>query len=112
MDVVARIQKQLEENPVILYMKGSPSFPQCGFSAKAVQMLESCGIDYAYINIFEDAELREGLKAYSHWPTYPQLYVARELVGGCDIMSELFQKGELQTMLASAAATTAAASQA
>lgn len=100
MDVIERIQKQLEDNPVILYMKGSPSFPQCGFSARAVQILENCGIEYAYINIFEDPELRENLKAYSQWPTYPQLYVNKELVGGCDIMIELFEKGELQTLLA------------
>jgi monothiol glutaredoxin len=99
MEVIERIQKQLADHTVILYMKGSPSFPQCGFSAKAVQILENCGVDYAYINIFEDPELRENLKIYSQWPTFPQLYVRGELVGGSDIMIELFQQGELQKIL-------------
>lgn len=108
MDVIARIQQQLDDNPVILYMKGSPAFPQCGFSARAVQILEHCDVEYAYINIFEDPELRESLKSYSQWPTYPQLYVNKELIGGCDIMMELFEKGELQSLLVSAAASTRA----
>ncbi len=102
MDIIERIQKQLADNPVILYMKGSPQFPQCGFSARAVQILEHCGADYAYVNIFEDPELRENLKAYSQWPTYPQLYVKGELVGGCDIMIELMDRGELQSLLTAA----------
>jgi monothiol glutaredoxin len=103
MDVIERIKKQLAENPVILYMKGTPDFPQCGFSARAVQVLGECGVDFAYVNIFEDPELRESLKTYSQWPTFPQLYVNGELVGGSDIMLELFQTGELQTLLAQAA---------
>ncbi|MBM3202375.1 Grx4 family monothiol glutaredoxin [Candidatus Woesearchaeota archaeon] len=102
MDVIERIQKQLADNPVILYMKGSPQFPQCGFSARAVQILEHCGADYAYFNIFEDPELRENLKIYAQWPTFPQLYVKGELVGGCDIMIELMEQGELQTLLVAA----------
>jgi len=102
MDVIERIQKQLADNPVILYMKGSPQFPQCGFSARAVQILEHCGADYAYVNIFEDPELRENLKIYAQWPTFPQLYVKGELVGGCDIMIELMEQGELQTLLVAA----------
>ena len=99
MDVITRIKTQLAENPVILYMKGSPAFPQCGFSGRAVQILQHCGAQFAHINIFEDPELRESLKTYSNWPTFPQLYIKGELVGGCDIMMDLFQSGELQKML-------------
>lgn len=103
MDVIERIKTQLAENPVILYMKGTPDFPQCGFSGRAVQILEQCGADFAYVNIFEDPELRESLKTYAQWPTFPQLYINGELVGGSDIMMDLFQKGELQQKLAEAA---------
>lgn len=99
MNVIERIQSQLESNPVMLYMKGTPDFPQCGFSNQAVQILEACGAQYAAVNIFEDPELREALKSYSNWPTYPQLYISGELVGGCDIMTDLYQKGELAKML-------------
>lgn len=106
MDVIERIKKQLDENSVILYMKGTPDFPQCGFSGRAIQILERCGVDFAYVNIFEDPELRESLKAYSQWPTFPQLYVSGELVGGSDIMMDLFEKGELQDLLAKARAET------
>ena len=98
-DVKERIQSQLADNPVILYMKGTPAFPQCGFSGRAVQILQHCGAPFAHVNIFEDPELREALKSYSNWPTYPQLYIKGELVGGCDIMMELLQQGELQKML-------------
>ena len=82
MDVIQRIQEQLKSNPVVLFMKGTPDFPQCGFSAPAVRTLEACGANFAHVNIFEDPELREALKRYSNWPTYPQLYVNGELVGG------------------------------
>lgn len=99
MNVIERIQSQLESNPVMLYMKGTPDFPQCGFSNQAVQILEACGAQYAAVNIFEDPELREALKSYSNWPTYPQLYISGELIGGCDIMTDLYQKGELAKML-------------
>lgn len=102
MDVIERIKQQLADNPVILYMKGTPDFPQCGFSGRAIQILEHCDVPYAYVNIFEDPEIRESLKTYSNWPTFPQLYVKGELVGGSDIMLDLFQKGELQTLLAEA----------
>lgn len=101
MDIMERIKQQLDENPVLLYMKGTPDFPQCGFSGRAVQILEQCGADYGYVNIFEDPEIRENLKVYSQWPTFPQLFIKGELVGGSDIMMELFQSGELQKMLAS-----------
>ncbi len=103
-DVNERIKKQLESYPVLLYMKGTPDFPQCGFSAKTVSVLRAAGAKFAYINIFEDPEVREGLKAYSNWPTFPQLYVNGELIGGCDIAVELYQSGELKQILDAAAA--------
>jgi monothiol glutaredoxin len=105
-DVTQRIQEQLRSNPVVLYMKGTPDFPQCGFSASAVRTLEACGAKFASVNIFEDPELREALKRYSNWPTYPQLYVNGELLGGSDIITEMYQKGELQQALSEAGATT------
>ena len=104
MDVTQRIQEQLKSDPVVLYMKGTPDFPQCGFSASAVRTLEACGAEFAYVNIFEDPELREALKRYSNWPTYPQLYVNGELIGGCDITLEMYRSGELQKLLAEAGA--------
>lgn len=103
MSVIERIQDQLNSSPVVLYMKGTPDFPQCGFSSKVVQVLQACEAKYRYVNIFEEPELREALKEYSNWPTYPQLYVNGELIGGCDIVIDMYNKGELQTMLAGAA---------
>ncbi len=105
MTVIERIEKQLKENPVILYMKGTPDFPQCGFSGRAVEILNALGVEYAYVNILEDPELREALKSYSNWPTYPQLYVKGQLVGGCDILVELYRSGELQRLLEETSAT-------
>ncbi|MGR8930611.1 MAG: Grx4 family monothiol glutaredoxin [Gammaproteobacteria bacterium] len=102
MSVVERIEDQLASAPVVLFMKGTPDFPQCGFSGQVVQVLEACHAKYRAINIFEDPEMREALKSYSNWPTYPQLYVNGELVGGCDIVIDLYNKGELQTMLTNA----------
>jgi len=99
MTVIARIKDQIENNSVVLYMKGTPDFPQCGFSGQSVQILNACQAKFMYVNIFEDAELREALKEYSNWPTYPQLYINGELVGGCDIIIDLYKKGELLTML-------------
>ena len=101
-NVVDRIKQQLAANNVVLYMKGTPDFPQCGFSAAAVQVLNSLGANYGSVNIFEDPELREALKQYSNWPTYPQLYVKGELIGGADIIREMYQSGELKTLLADA----------
>ena len=88
MDAIERIKSQLSAAPVVLYMKGTPDFPQCGFSAQTVGALKACKAQFAHINIFEDPEVREALKTYSKWPTFPQLYVNGELVGGCDIRSE------------------------
>src|SRR4029078_3536675 len=92
-DVIQRIQDQLKSNSVVLYMKGTPDFPQCGFSPAAVRALEACGTQFAHVNIFEDPELREALKRYSNWPTYPQLYVNGELVAGQDITAEMHKSG-------------------
>ncbi len=102
MDVIERIKSQLSSNPVLLYMKGTPDFPQCGFSAAAVRALSATGTPFGHVNIFEDPELREALKQYSNWPTYPQLYVNGELIGGSDIIMEMYNSGELQKVLAEA----------
>ena len=97
--IFERIQGDIEANAVMLYMKGTPMFPQCGFSARVVQILTHMEVPFQSANVLEDAELREGIKAFSQWPTIPQLYVKGEFVGGCDIVSEMFQAGELETLL-------------
>ncbi len=102
MDTVERIKQHLSAAPVVLFMKGTPDFPQCGFSAQVASALRANGTTYHHVNIFEDPELRDALKAYSHWPTYPQLYVNGELVGGCDIVLDLHKSGELASILAAA----------
>ena len=99
MDVNERIKDQIEKNPVLLYMKGTPDFPQCGFSGQTVSALKGVGRPFAYVNIFEDEEIREGLKAYSSWPTFPQLYIDGELIGGADIVIEMYHSGELKNLL-------------
>ena len=106
-EVVERIKGHLAAAPAVLFMKGTPDFPQCGFSSQATQALRRCGAKFHAVNIFEDPDLREALKAYSNWPTYPQLYVQGELVGGCDIVLEMFRSGELQKLLDEAGATQA-----
>jgi monothiol glutaredoxin len=98
-DINTRIEQQLKANDVLLYMKGTPDFPQCGFSGQAVAALNAVGQPYAYVNIFEEPEIREGLKVYSNWPTFPQLYVRGELVGGCDIMMDMHRSGELKKLI-------------
>jgi monothiol glutaredoxin len=103
MDINESIKNQLEENPIILYMKGTPQAPQCGFSARTVQALMACGERFAFVNILDNDELREGLKVYSSWPTYPQLYINGELVGGCDIIMEMSESGELEKAVKEAA---------
>ena len=100
-DIQDRIKEQVTNNRVVLYMKGTPQFPQCGFSATAAEILKRCGVnEYASFNILQDETLRQGIKEYSNWPTIPQLYVNGEFVGGCDIMREMYQSGELQQLLA------------
>jgi len=99
-DVFDRIQSEVNEAPVMLYMKGTAMFPQCGFSARVVQILTHLGVPFKTANVLEDEELREGIKEFSQWPTIPQLYVKGEFVGGCDIVMEMFQSGELGTLLA------------
>ncbi len=104
MSVNERIEEQLSSHDVLLYMKGTPDFPQCGFSGQAVAALNAIGKPYAFVNIFEDPEIREGLKEFSNWPTFPQLYVKGELIGGCDIMVEMFHSGELKEVIDGASA--------
>ncbi len=100
MDKKEAIRKQVNENPVVLYMKGTPDAPMCGFSAAAIQILEACGVDeVATVNVLDDPEIRQGIKEFSNWPTIPQLYVRGDFVGGADIMREMFQSGELQRLL-------------
>lgn len=102
--VLETIKGQIEENPIILYMKGSPQAPQCGFSAQTVQCLIACGERFAYVDILANPDIRAGLPRYANWPTFPQLYVGGELVGGCDIVTEMFEAGELQPLVKEAAA--------
>ncbi len=106
-NVVERIKTQLSTAPVVLFMKGTPDFPQCGFSAQTVAALNACNARFHAVNIFEDPELREALKGYSNWPTFPQLYVNGELLGGCDIALEMFRSGELKRLVAEAGAAVA-----
>ncbi|MCQ4161015.1 Grx4 family monothiol glutaredoxin [Roseomonas sp. GC11] len=97
--VFERIQAEITENPVVLYMKGTPVFPQCGFSSRVVQILSHMGVPFKGVNVLEDMEVREGIKSFTNWPTIPQLYVRGEFVGGCDIIMEMFQNGELTQLL-------------
>lgn len=99
-DIHATIDAEVKGNDVVLFMKGTPQFPMCGFSGQVVQILDYLGVPFKGINVLEDMGLREGIKAYSNWPTIPQLYVKGEFVGGCDITREMFQAGELQSFLA------------
>ena len=97
--IVSRIKTDIKDNDVVLYMKGTPVFPQCGFSAAVVQVLSHLGVKFKGVNVLDDPELREGIKRFSNWPTVPQLYVKGEFVGGCDIVREMFQTGELGELL-------------
>ncbi len=105
MDVQESIKNVIEENDVIIFMKGSPEAPQCGFSARTTEALKACNADFAYIDVLAEPEVRSVLPQFSNWPTFPQLFVKGELVGGCDIVMDLYQKGELQTMIDAAAAS-------
>jgi len=100
MDIKQKIKEQLTAHPVVLYMKGTPQFPQCGFSALALQVLSACGVqDLFTVNVLADPDIRQGIKEYANWPTIPQLYVNGEFVGGSDIMREMYQSGELQKLV-------------
>ena len=100
MDIKERIKQQVTGSPVVLYMKGTPQFPQCGFSALTVQVLNACGVkEFASVNVLADAEVRQGIKEYANWPTIPQLYINGEFVGGSDIVKEMYESGELQKLL-------------
>ena len=99
METIEKIKKQISENPILLYMKGSPKFPSCGFSARAVEAVISCQVPIGYVDILTNPDIRAELPKFANWPTFPQLWVEGELVGGCDIVLEMAQKGELQSLL-------------
>jgi monothiol glutaredoxin len=98
-DIQAWIDSEVKSNDVVLFMKGTPSFPQCGFSSQVVHILDYLGVDYKGINVLENVDIRQGVKEYSNWPTIPQLYVKGEFLGGCDIIREMYETGELQQVL-------------
>lgn len=98
-DIHQHIQTEISENQVVLYMKGVPDAPMCGFSARVTQILDHIGVPYKAVNVLEDDDIRNGIKEFSDWPTIPQLYVRGEFIGGCDIVTEMFQTGELKTLL-------------
>ncbi len=104
MDIIETIKEQIESNNILLYMKGSPNQPQCGFSARTAQALMACGERFAYVDILANPDIRANLPKYANWPTFPQLWVDGELIGGCDIVTEMFESGELQTLIKEAAA--------
>ncbi|HAB92743.1 MAG: Grx4 family monothiol glutaredoxin [Thiopseudomonas sp.] len=104
MDIIETIKEQIENNAILLYMKGSPNAPQCGFSQRATQALMACGEKFAYVDILANPDIRANLPAYANWPTFPQLWVDGELVGGCDIITEMHESGELEKIVKAAAA--------
>ncbi len=104
MSTLEKIQRQIAENPILLYMKGSPKLPSCGFSAQAVQVLSACGEPFAYVDILQNPDIRSELPKYANWPTFPQLWVDGELIGGCDIIMEMYQRGELMPLIKETAA--------
>ncbi|HEY6132128.1 MAG TPA: Grx4 family monothiol glutaredoxin [Halioglobus sp.] len=104
MDIIETIKEQIASNRIMLYMKGSPNQPQCGFSARTVEALMACGERFAYVDILANPEIRATLPQYANWPTFPQLWVGGELVGGCDIVTEMYESGELQTLIKAAVA--------
>ncbi len=103
-EVLKRIDEQVKGNPIVIYMKGTPQMPSCGYSSRAAEALKACGVEFAYVNVLADPEIFENLPRYQNWPTFPQLYVNGELIGGHDIMMEMFQKGELKPLLEAAVA--------
>jgi len=106
MDALERIKQQVESNPVVIYMKGTPEAPRCGFSQRASQALAATGLPFAYFNVLEDPDIFDNLPRYADWPTFPQIYIKGELIGGCDITLELYQNGELQKLMEGAVAQT------
>jgi monothiol glutaredoxin len=102
MPILDRIRSEVESHPIVLFMKGTPQFPMCGFSSRVVQVLKACGAEFHSVNVLEDPEVRANLPRYSNWPTFPQLFIHGELIGGCDIAVELHEKGELARMVADA----------
>ena len=107
-DTIERIKEQISQNNILLYMKGSPKLPSCGFSSQAAQALMACGEKFAYVDILQNPDIRAELPKYAQWPTFPQLWVEGELIGGCDIIMEMYQKGELQELIKETAAKFAA----
>ncbi|MFN2328971.1 MAG: Grx4 family monothiol glutaredoxin [Chromatocurvus sp.] len=107
MDIMEQIKEQVEGNTILLYMKGSPNQPQCGFSARTVQALMACGEKFAYVDVLANQDIRSNLPKYGNWPTFPQLWVKGELIGGCDIVAEMHDSGELETLIKEAAASQA-----
>lgn len=105
METIQKIKQQIAENPIILYMKGTPKIPQCGFSARAVNCIEACGASFASVDVLSNPDIRQKLPEYSDWPTFPQLYIKGELIGGADIITELYEQGELKSLLDEATAT-------
>jgi monothiol glutaredoxin len=105
MDVMDRIKQAIESNTVILFMKGTPEFPQCGFSSRTSQALAECGSEFAFINVLAEPEVRENLHRYANWPTFPQLYIGGELIGGCDIVMEMYENGDLKKAIEQAQAS-------
>ena len=103
MEIMDVLKEQVESNPILLYMKGSPNQPMCGFSARTVQAVMECGLKFAYVDVLSNPEVRANLPVFANWPTFPQLWVNGELVGGCDIITEMHEKGELKTLLEEAA---------
>lgn len=99
MSIQEKIQQQISENPIVLYMKGNAELPMCGFSARAVNILKSCGVKFMTVDVLQDEEIRQGIKVFSNWPTIPQLYVKGEFIGGSDIVSEMYEAGELQELV-------------
>ncbi len=108
MDVMQRIDEAVKSQPIVVFMKGTPQLPSCGYSSRTAQMLQACDVDFAHVNVLQDPEIFENLPRYANWPTFPQVYVNGELVGGHDIMLELYQKGELKPMLQKAVADASA----
>ncbi len=104
MDTIDKIKQQIAENTILLYMKGNPQAPQCGFSARAVKCIEACGVDFAYVDVLANPDIRQMLPQYADWPTFPQLYVKGTLIGGSDIIAEMYEQGELDALLKEAVA--------